>query len=345
MTDDRQRLLKRWEKVESSRQEYSRQLRMMAKESVGDRRLRYVSLSNWFKKNRGLDEALRIPDVLAICLPQLNQTNEPIDVPIATRAGARLMGLNMSIGGRFFYLALYATIVFSGVSLLAWGFSNWLMPQFDQIYQEFGISLPILTNRVLSMSRWLRRWGLVFVFIPLVGFGIISSLTLLNRTRIVKKINAAWSGSRNSIADWAWHLSLLLEAGITQQTAMQIACANSPVYFLRNLMNQPSSNDLHSEDLSPETDRSKPDVANRDLFSKEFALLEAALQLQDSPGKPAALRSVASYYWEPGHQLSFWLVQWLITYFLWTAVALFIIAFASMFLPLLTIISGLTGGF
>lgn len=333
--DAAQRLQEKWQTIASTRAEYSRQLREMANESVGDHRLRYLSLSKWFKRNRSLDEALQSPDVLAVCLPQIVK-DESIDVSCGARTGAGLMGLNLAFGAKFFYLAMYATVVLSGIAFLAWAFSNWLMPQFAELYDEFGIGLPVLTTLVLRVSQWLRKWGLVFVFLPLISFAVLSLLMIFNRTQPVKKITASWTGARNSIAAWAWHVSLLLEAGLTQESAMQIASENSQLYSLRNLISQTNS---RVEELVPEGQQ--PDV--RSFFGKEFSLLETALKLPESQGKPAAIRSVAAYYWEPGYQLNYWLVHWLITYFLWGAVALFVFAFACLFLPLMGILSGLTG--
>jgi len=95
--------------------------------------------------------------------------------------------------------------------------------------------------------------------------------------------------------------------------------------------------DARVDDLVPE--RHAP--PERSYFGKEYSLLNAALQLPDTPGKPAALRCAATYYWEPGTRLSFWLVHWLITYFLWGVVAMFVLGLASLLLPLMAIISGL----
>lgn len=335
-TNSEQRLQKKWQEIESSHAEYSRQLREMANESVGQQRLRFVSLSKWFKKRRSLDEALQNPDVLAVCLPQINSDDASIDVSCAVRAGSGVMGLNLAFGAKFLYLAMYATVVLSGIALLGWTFSSWLVPQFAELYEEFGISLPVMTQLVLKVSRWMRAWGLVFVFLPMTCFAVLSLLTVFNQTRLVKKITAPWTGARNLIAAWAWHVSLLLETGITKENAMQVACENSQLYLLRNLMNEPDS---RVEELVPTGQQ----PAERVFFGKEFALLETTLKLPESQGKPAAIRSAATYYWEPGNQLSYWLVHWLITYFLWGSVGLVVFAFVGLFLPLLGVISGLTG--
>ena len=332
-------LTARWNEIESRREQIVTELKGMARETTGQRSMRLASLGKWFNRKRELNEALENSDVVAVCLPLLNQneqTNETeaADVGLATRSGAASLGYDDSFSSRGFYLILYVSTVLSGLAFMLWGFSHWVVPEFDEIYQEFGISLPVGTEYFLGFSRWYRRWGPVLIALPLIVLAIAFVLNLFRQTSMIKSLKDYWSGSRNVVASWAWHVSLLLDAGLSQPQAIEIASRGSASRSLTKLL---ENADARVDDLVPEH-HAPPE---RSYFTKEYSLLNSTLQLADSPGKSAALRCAATYYWEPGTRLSFWLVHWLITYFLWGVVAMFVLGLVSLLLPLIAIISGL----
>lgn len=328
-----------WKEIESRREQIVAELKSMARETTGQRSMRLASVGKWFGRKRELNEALGNSDVVAVCLPLLNQNERAeearsADVGLATRSGAASLGYDESFSSRGFYLILYVTTVLAGLAFMLWGFSHWVVPEFDEIYKEFGIQLPLSTEYFLAFSRWYRRWGPVLIAIPLIVLGIAFVLNLFRQTNWVKSLKDSWSGSRNVVAAWAWHVSLLMDAGLSQPQAIEIASRGSASRPLKKLL---ASSEARVDDLAPEP-HAPP---QRSFFGKEYSLLNAALQLPDSPGKAVALRCAATYYWEPGQRLSFWLVHWLVTYFLWGVVAMLVFGLVTLLLPLLAIISGL----
>jgi len=198
-------LTARWSEIESRREQIVAELKSMAKETTGQRSMRLASVGKWFNRKRELNEALENSDVVAVCLPLLNeneQANATGNIGLATRSGAASLGYDDSFSSRGFYLILYVTTVLSGLAFMLWGFSHWVVPQFDEIYQEFGISLPVATNYFLGFSRWYRRWGPVLIALPLIVLAIAFVLNLFRQTSQIKSLKDNWSGSRNVVASY-----------------------------------------------------------------------------------------------------------------------------------------------
>lgn len=101
---------------------------------------------------------------------------------------------------------------------------------FEEMFVEFGIELPRSTKAVLELTQWVRQWG-AWMLAWQVGLSTAMALAywIINRSGRNRRpgnlnwIDQQWMSTRNAMACWAWHLSLLLEAGIGQVKAEQIA--------------------------------------------------------------------------------------------------------------------------
>ena len=66
--------------------------------------------------------------------------------------------------------------------------------------------------------------------------------------------------------------------------------------------------------------------------------------VESSPGKIALLQQVADYYWDRNRSIGDWWIQWLVSAMLCMVGLLILMGVLSLFMPLLAIVSGLTGG-
>ena len=77
--------------------------------------------------------------------------------------------------------------------------------------------------------------------------------------------------------------------------------------------------------------------------SPKYRLLDHAMQAAPSAGKIALLREVAVYYWDRNRNIGDWWIQWVVSAILCLAGVLIFFGVLALFMPLLAIISGLTG--
>jgi type II secretory pathway component PulF len=229
----------------------------------------------------------------------------------------------------------YPVLVLLAACLIGILFSFWIAPQFEEMFEEFGIELPEITLAVLGFAQLIRRWWWIVLAFPA---GVILANWILNRmTGAHRSAGSSWidqklMSTRDSLASWAWHISLLLSAGLTQSEAIENAGIATGKSWLRERSEKWAKN------------RQPSDPANEQSFfvNPEFQLLDRAMQLPLSAGKVALLREVATFYWDRNRTIGDWWVQWLVVLILWLVGAAIFISILSLFMPLIAIVSGLT---
>ncbi|MGE3244296.1 MAG: type II secretion system F family protein [Pirellulales bacterium] len=129
---------------------------------------------------------------------------------------------------RHWRVALAYPTVLVGLTLAVMlGLSLFVIPQFAQIFNDFDLSLPGLTQLLLSMAKWLSSWtGIIFLVVL-----ALLALVLLNTDRVIPRPLLAWLsdwirppfGNRAAVARFARYLADLLEAGVNLPDALRIA--------------------------------------------------------------------------------------------------------------------------
>ncbi len=138
--------------------------------------------------------------------------------------------------------------------------------------------------------------------------------------------------TRNTVASWVWHLSLLLDAGLSSGEAIRTAGEASGELWLRR-----KSRDW-SESQAMGTTR-------RPFFvSRKLQLANYAVQLPRSDGQIALLQETATYYWDRNRSVGDWWINWLVAFIVMVVGASVGLIVVALFSPLLAIVSGLTGG-
>lgn len=337
-----------WEAIQNKRQTLVDVLDRMAAGFPPEGAKRLRSLSQWFSQSRNFEDALIRADVLAVCLPlcktlELDGEISDSDIASAARVGFCSIGQNSS-GSRLLLKALlYPVVVLFVAGVVTVGMSVFVMPEFEKMYDEFGIQLPAITEFFMGSSKWIRNWSVLLLVWPVLLLGIIwflDGLTARRRPDGMGWLDLWTQSSRTALADWAWHISLLLEAGLNQATAMRQAGRFAGKSWLRESSNFWAKNE---KDRGASQVLFKPGLPARYLSSPKFQLLDLALTAPNSEGKIQLLREVASYYRDRNRNIGLWWIQWLVAILLWAIGAIVLAVVFSLFSPMISIVSGLTG--
>ena len=332
-----------WEAIQNKRQALAAVFDRMAESFPREGSKRLKSLSDWFSKARSFDDALIRADVLAVCLPLCRSLESDgeisnSDIASAARIGFCTLGQNSSGSRQLLNALAYPAVVLLATGLVAIGLSKYVIPQFELMFEEFGIDLPATTIFFLESAKVIRNWSFLLILWPILLLGIVGFLDRLTARR--RPDGLGWldlwtQSSRTALADWAWHISLLLEAGLTQPTAMRQAGRYAGKSWLR----QSSKFWARSEkDSSPADGEALP---KRYLSSSKYQLLDYALAVPNSDGKIQLLREVASYYRDRNRNIGLWWIQWLVTILLWAIGTIILVVIFSLFSPLISIVTGL----
>lgn len=327
-----------WDSVVKSRHEMAAELSRLSKELPGEYRKKLELIGAWFQGPTEFEDALLRPNVLAFCIPLASdRSDSPTRISDAARVGVGTLSSSHTEFHSLLRMLFYPIVIFVAASLVGIGFSFFVAPQFEQMYDEFGIELPFITNGVLGLSKLVRNFAWVAIVIPLgiVAYWLIDSVHLKQRSRNDSWLDYRWTSTRYGIGSWSWHLSMLLEAGLTQAAAIRKACLASSNSRIRKVSPSPDGMDVSVAESN---------VANVDSLGRRYELLSYALELPVSNGKIALLREIATNYWDRRRNISDWWVYWLVAILPWAILAVVGIAILSLFTPMIAVISGLTGG-
>lgn len=126
------------------------------------------------------------------------------------------------------WLTLAYPLVLAALALAVMlALSFFVIPEFANIFNEFDLQLPSLTQLILGTARWLVSWQ------GLLTLALFTTLALfaLNANRLLPRSTIAWLsdwirppfGQRAAIARLARFLADLLEAGLSPPDALRIA--------------------------------------------------------------------------------------------------------------------------
>jgi len=345
-----------WEAIQAKRQSLAAALEQMSGSFPSEGKKRLNSLRSWFSQPRSFEEALVRSDVLAVCLPlcrslELDGDLGESDIAAAIRVGFCSLGQN-SAGSRQLLKALaYPAVVLLSAVLVAIFFSIYVIPEFQNMFDEFGIELSGTTLFVFKFAKLVRIWSGVLVIWLASAMGIVWYMNRVSSQR--RPDGLGWldlwmQSSRTALADWAWHLSLLLEAGLSQTAAMRPACRFAGKSWLRERSSfwARAAGPVQAMTESSLSDEGtlQSDLRPRQfLTNPKYQLLDHALSIPNSAGKIQLLREVARYYRDRNRNVGLWWIEWLVTLLLWGIGGVVMILVISLFVPLVSIITGLTG--
>jgi hypothetical protein len=241
---------------------------------------------------------------------------------------------------------LLSTLVFAAISI-------WIIPVFEQMFFEFGLSLPSPTLLVISISHlfqsiwfWLLFAGLVMLLAVMLGMRAADDLRWLIWGNVDSWFSSGYS-TRRSLGDLAWHTAMLLEIGQPVETSVEIAAAASRKATLRrespNLtrhlgLTNPGPNPPQSPLAAPQEH-----AATNWYLGVPCHLLAHALNIrQDNSEQLATLREVARLYWDREQTKSVWILSWLqpVAVLMISLIVGFVVL--ALFGPLVNLITGLS---
>jgi len=199
-----------------------------------------------------------------------------------------------------------------------------------------GRRLPWLTRLSFAVASFLRT---LWIPIVVLGFATVVVIWWINKWgRRNNPSGLGWFDDQNisvraALAIWSGHLAGLLEIGVSQTEAFEIASRDTPKRSLRNL-----SSALASRDRVTGANEQRPYLPLR-----KYAMLDYALKETTLPAKVVALEEVSRYYRDRDRYVSTWWMAWVSSAMLWMiGLSVFGVAIA-FFSPLRDMITGLTG--
>jgi len=259
-------------------------------------------------------------------------------------------------GQRIWTLLVYPLTLLSVCFGVLVGISTLLVPTFEKMFGEFGLSLPGITvllfgvaNAIRSPSTYiglLAFSGCVGLFAWLRwGRGSIqsSSPASLNlRGGEIRSTRGAW-------ADWAWHVSLLLRAGVGKANAISIASeASGRAWLQRGGQIWAQETRIGERPFHGVTHfRGVPCHLLADALALDDNLDQSA-GAQSAGVQPIAdyqsgvLREVAEIYWDRDRQRTAWQLGWLPPVLVFAVGLLICFSVIALFAPMVQLITGLT---
>ena len=324
-------LSEHWSEVEKVRHDLADEMdaRSLRVGSSLRRQMEYVS--DFLRGQADCLKAAHRPDVLAFVMPlvrSIDQGKGSSDaVASSVHRGVCLLAQHGS-GGRKLSRVLLLPFLLTIFSVVAFLFlSHWILPHFEQLFIDFGITLPMLTDAVLGLGRLLRRSTALIVGLASAILPVYLLINWLSRRRHPggPGVFDRWlCGKRLTVSRWLFHASLLLEAGVGAE-GFALAGASSGSRWLAR--------------------RSKLIASDKPAFvGRRFAMAQAGIEMPQSSGKIAILRQVATWYRDNSGNFFDWWIQLFVSMYCWFVIAFFAFVIAALLLPLTRLISGLSGG-
>jgi hypothetical protein len=241
---------------------------------------------------------------------------------------------------------LLSTLVFAFISIV-------ITPVFEQMFFEFGLTLPTPTRLVISISHimqsvwfWLLFAVLVMLLAVMLGIRALDSLRWLISGSVDSWLSAGYS-KRRSLGDLAWHTALLLDVGQGVETSVEIAGAASRNAAMRQgaphlARHFGLANLALNPQRSPLVAPQQQTAANWYLGVPCHLLTHALNIRQEGIEQSAMLREVANLYWDRELTKSVWILSWLqpVAVSMIGLVVSFVVL--ALFMPLVELITGLT---
>ena len=329
-------LKKHWGLIDKSRTAMAKEIASLADSLSGSRERQLRSVSRWLNSSKGYDEVLKRPDVLCFCQPWLEaHASNPNQESLNKFDAAAAIGIgfckfeNNAPTPRNLTQFLYPAIMFLALlSMITFG-SIFLLPHFRTMFAEFGIELPFWTRQIINWGMWFESyWIAVFAIVLLVPlvFLIFLRFSQHGKAYSLNWLDRRFARFRTKLSMWATHFASLLSVGVSETEAIQIAgrCSTST--------NLQARCDAFAKDQ-------KQDLLDPTLYP----LINNSLALEDKAAKIRILEETARYYQSVSRIVQSWWLTWLAKAILFLILVMLGIVIFSLFAPLISIISGLTG--
>ncbi|WDQ18167.1 type II secretion system F family protein [Rhodopirellula sp. P2] len=334
------------EQLLSRRSMIALQLHQAAQQSVGPVAQQMELMSRWFDQPVTADDVLHHPEALAICQPLLVASKEHASAEVAnekTRLEDAVRHWESTLSSRptrnrlWIILVYPLVLAFASIAILM-VICVLLVPSFEEMMDEFGLSLPYSTQTVFAISHFARDYGL-WLLAALVAIVLVSQLVRYRAHRVgqdppwVRLGRRLFMPARLVWASWAEHVAMMLDTGLTRREAYQIAGESSPSRWMSN---------LNARCVQSINEGRNPLAGPTHIHGKPCHLMIHAVQTETIPQQADCMRDVAAIYRDRERHQRRDILTWvspLIVCMLGMTIGWVMVA---LFMPLVQLISGLT---
>lgn len=351
-----------WQTIDhcvAQRLEIATALRQASHQSAGPVRRQLAFLSKWFGQPISRDDVLQTAPALMLCLAY-GQKNGPadreVDWGMVSEPAGRLDGHRLEdavrvvadslaqrpASGGLRALLVYPASLLAGCVIVSAFISTEIIPPFQEMFDSFGLLLPVLT-RWLFLAAWLVRTSLL----PLLVIVVLGAAIHWVLLPILRRRSGHWrqplplgsSLARQRWADWAEHVSLLLQTGLPLRQSCQIADGSPAASRLPNVAAQ-----RRERPASAERPPSDPvSVVQAGVLWPAYQQLASALTMPPGDKQIAKLQAVVGSYRDRQRGTMANLAVWLTPVFTIVIMAILALVVLGLFMPLIRLISGISG--
>ena len=329
-------LASRWDKIHQIKNQIAEELDIKSEGIGGTLSKQVMAVCEFLRGPARYEGVISRPEVLAICNPLLDLPDDhqitQHDIARATHEGLCTLARHGSATASLSRMLLYPFFLSVVTVFAAIFFSFYVIESFEEMYTEFGIALPRVTNLVLGTARLVRNYTVAIVLLTTgipAFFYCLNWIGHKNREAGQSWLDVKLARKRTLAARFLFHVSLLLESGLPQPLAIETASAASGRNWLRRRAKRGRSN--------------QQQVASF-FGGRKFAVADNALLAEPVLVKIRLLRQVATWYRDSTSGISHWWIELFVAVYVWLMVAAIVIAVFSLFAPLFAIVGGLTGG-
>lgn len=334
----------KWDTIAKAAEQIADEVDIKSDGLGGNFRKQAAAVSHFFRSGGDYQKALNQPCVLAIATPlaRLIDASEDgeiskSDLSTAVHLGLCTLARHGSNHRNLFRIFLYPIMLTYFAAIGSIFVSHFVINQFAEMYAEFGIALPVVTDWVLKLGYFIRTYT-VTILMVLFGlpplFWLINWFGHQNREPGMSRFDLMLATRRPTVARWLLHVSLLMDAGESWSESIQRASVASGKTWIKRRAAAHARN-LESESL--ETSHS--------FFSQQrFCMADTAILAMHSRGQVTLLQQVATWYRDTSSNILEWIVQLLIPLYVFAILFSVCILLFSLLSPLIAIITGLTGG-
>lgn len=368
-----------WQTIDhcvAQRLEIATALRQASHQSAGPVRRQLAYLSKWFGQPISRDDVLQTAPALMLCLAY-GQKNGLTDQEAAwgmvSEPAGRLDGHRLEdavrvvadslaqrpASGGLRALLVYPASLLAGCVIVSAFISTEIIPPFQEMFDSFGLLLPVLTQW-LFVAAWLVRASLLPLLVIVVLGAAIHGVLL----PILRRRSGHWrqplplgsSLARQRWADWAEHVSLLLQTGLPLRQSCQIADGSPAASRLPNVTVQRPERPASAERPAPSSDPvgvGPADIDPADFDPADFVQagvlwpayqqLASALTMPSGDKQIAKLQAVVGSYRDRQRGTMANLAVWLTPVFTIVIMAILALVVLGLFMPLIRLMSGISG--
>ena len=191
---------------------------------------------------RELDGGASLPDALArqrkiaskdaVLLTRVGEATGklPEALRIAATARSARLPIWIAIASRLGYLLL----LLLGLQLVFAFLLYFIMPKFEAIFRDFGVSLPEVTVATIDASHWMVRYSPLFLWIPIVELALLGFLpfSFINWGDYNVPLFDRLLGRRHTALLFR-SLSLVVHSGMPIESGLSLLADNYPTAWVR----------------------------------------------------------------------------------------------------------------